>query len=207
MIPSPPTNGNQPATDKQWSEWCDKYYPFEQKWEVWLRTRKEKPIAGSEEELDDLRGIDRFGSYGPMVAYFARQWFHGRDHRADIEREQNARKELEQRKEKQRLIGLARAAISGTLGSSKSSQATAKATAQTFLEARDPGAQSFEVLQDWYTMHRYGLAISAGHNPPKPVLNRDRAAQARQRAELRDIDDAIGAQAAGRPSVEQGRLF
>lgn len=62
------------ATMSEWSEWVEANYPFQERWEKWLGTRQahRKPIPGSRQELEDLRGVrDR-----DQTADLARLWFH-----------------------------------------------------------------------------------------------------------------------------------
>lgn len=201
-----------PATDadlRDWQQWANRHYPYSNRYRFWmLYTRKESPHPATEEALADLRGIPDDGNFWILRGILARQFFVGIERHADIEREQRMTKAAEQRKERQRLIGLARSAKTGTLGNGKAQQANAKSTAQTFLGIGDPESETTEALQDWHAMHIYGLAVSAGKNIKRPVLNRDRKAQAQQRRDLRDIDDAIGAvSSTAAPSVEQRSLF
>jgi len=191
MIPNPPDDGN-------WQAWADQHYPFDPRWERFLRTRRHPPQPGSEKQLDDLRGISRVAFPG-TAGRMAQLWFHSVQNASHIAEEQRAVRDAERYQEVLRMAQYGRLALQGKLGKTAEDRKNAQATAQQFLGAGDPGRLSYDELHDWTLMHKHQLAIARGQNPKRPVLSRDRRQQAAQRKDLQDIDQAIGA--------EQGELW
>jgi hypothetical protein len=184
----------------------ERHYPYEERWNRWLRTRpeSERPQFGTAESLDDLRGLDR-----DMAALRAADWWHTYEHTDEIIREQATRRAREQESERKRLILLARKALDGKLGESASDRDDARSTAQTFLR-QAPEHCSDDDLSDWMLMHQYAKQLSAGRKVPRPVLARDRREQERKQRELDDINRTIDAAPAGRPQqrrAEQRELY
>lgn len=186
-LPVKPTNGN-------WLGWVDQFYPFAEDWETYLRTRRERPVPGSPESLNDLRGIrDR-----DSAADLAQLWFYINENTERINSAVEADKRENEEKERGRLIRISRLALDGKLGESADAKDTARATAQHYLR-QSPENCSFDELQDWEKMHAYSKQIAQGRNVPRPMLSSDIRREAERRRSIDDINDSIGAAIAARP--------
>lgn len=183
MIPEKPQDGD-------WLAWCDRNYPFDPRWERHLLTRTERPKPATEQQLNDLRGIaDR-----SMATHLAQLWFYGVENRDRIEAEQKRTRDLENEKDRTRLVRLSKLALDGKLGETHDERDAAKATAQNYIGSMPPERCSVDELQDWEKMHRYARAVSKGEPATRPTLSRDLKQQARQRRELAEIDEALGSE-------------
>lgn len=190
--------------DGNWLAWVNRNYPFAEDWERYLCTRTERPEPGSDEQLNDLRGVcDR-----RQAAELAELWFFGVENRSDIERSQRSDREKEREKERCRMIRVAKLAQECKLGESREDREAAQETANKVLGNRVPEECDFHELRDWERMHRYSRAIARGENPTKPTLWRERKQRAQQRRALDDVNGAIGATPAGKPipQYEQQRI-
>lgn len=194
QVPKPPDD----TSDRGWQEWADKHYPYDEQWEVFLRTRREKPKPLSVESLNDIRGISRTG-YPGMAATFARMWFNGRAKQPKLDESKEAEKQRERNANHKTLVKLACAALAGKLGKTKSEREDAAAIAQSMFASLRPEVATYDDLEDWALMHKHARAIARGENPPRPQLARDRRAAAQRQTTLIDIEDGIGATPAGRP--------
>jgi len=190
--------------DGDWLTWVNRHFPFDEEWERHLCTRAESPHPCSDEQLDDLCGIgDR-----NLAAMFAQLWFHGIEHRAEIEHAQALDRRKEREKERCRMILIAKLALENKLGETREDRDAAQATAQQMLGNGLPDQCDYHELRDWERMHRYARAVARGENPPKPTLWRERKQRAQQRRDIDELDGAIGATPAGkpRPQYEQQGL-
>jgi hypothetical protein len=191
VIPSKPDDGN-------WLEWVNRNYPFANDWQQHLLTRIERPRPGSDEQLDDLRGInDRFAA-----AELAKIWFYSTENSGDIAKNLIADRERENEKDRKRLIRVAKLALDGKLGESRDERDNAQATAQTYIQ-NAPENCTYDDLRDWEKMHQYAKRITNGERVERPRLAADIRREKEQARSLADMHETIGAAQANRPKAEQ----
>lgn len=190
--------------DGDWLAWVNRHFPFDEEWERHLLTRVERPEPGSEEQLNDLRGL----ASRETAAQLAEKWFSGAENQEQILRSQRIDREKEREKERCRMIRVAKLALENKLGETREDRDAAQATAQKMLGNGFPDQCDFHELRDWERVHRYSRAIARGENPPRPTLWRERKQRAQQRRYLDDVNGAIDAMPAGKPrqQYEQQRI-
>jgi|WetSurMetagenome_2_1015567.scaffolds.fasta_scaffold30422_4 hypothetical protein len=188
MIPDPPADGN-------WLAWVNTHYPFERRWQRYLQTRTERPQSGSEQQLEDLRGVPR--DWGAVQ--LAQLWFYCVSHAQEISAAKRAEQKREQEKERRRMISIAKLALDGKLGDSHDDRDAARATAQRFIGSKPPEQLSYWELSDWEKMHAYSRRVANGEDAKRPVLYRDRMEQRRVEREMNEVGDSIGAVDGSRP--------
>ena len=193
IIPPKPTDTSLTG----FARWADEHYPFDPQWQAWLKSRapSDVPVFGSPEALDDLRGISDRG----LAAVRCEHWWNTTENMDRILREHEASRRAEQQRERKRLILLAKQALEGKLGDSSTARDDARATAQTYLR-QAPEQCSDDDLGDWMKMHQYAKRLAGGARVSRPRLAADARKEASSRRELDDIDDAIGAAPAGKPT-------
>lgn len=191
MRPAKPTDGN-------WLNWVNRNYPFAEDWQRHLLTRVERPSPGSNEQLDDLRGLnDRFAA-----AELAMIWFHSIENSGDIAKALVADRERDNEKDRKRLIRVAKLALDGKLGESRDERDNAQATAQTYIR-NAPENCTYDDLRDWEKMHQYAKRITNGERVERPRLAADIRREKEQARSLADMHESIGAAQADRPRAEQ----
>ena len=194
MRPKKPTDGN-------WLDWVNKNYPFTEDWQRHLLTRIERPSPGSDEQLDDLRGLnDRFAA-----AELAMIWFYSTENAGDIAKALIADRERDNEKDRKRLIRVAKLALEGKLGESRDDRDSAHATAQTYIR-NAPENCTYDDLRDWEKMHRFAKRIANGERAERPRLSVDVKREKEQARSIADMDDSIGSVQASRPRAEQTQL-
>ena len=200
-IPPKPTD----RTANGWALWVHELYPFDPEWEAWIRTRgeSERPVFGTPESLDDLRGVRDRG----LAAMFAWSWWATFENTKRVLKVHAAQKRVEQQVERKRLMKLCLEALDGHLGQSREDRDNAQATAQKMI-GHDPERCSDDDLSDWWLMHNYAKRVARWPNAPRPKLARDVRAEEAQRRSLRDIEGAIDAIPAAKPrAVRQGETW
>lgn len=189
MMPQKPSDGN-------WLKWANALYPFDPDWERHLLTRTERPRPGSEEQLDDLRGLrDR-----DLAANLAQLLFYSIEHDPEIAKAKRDEAAKETEKDRRRLIRVAKLALDGKLGETRDERDGAQATAQHYLR-QAPENCSDDDLHDWEKMHQYAKRVANGESPPRPRLAADIHKERQQARELDDINDAVDASRGGRPAT------
>ena len=184
MIPRKPDRRD--ATG--WLSWVNTNYTFEPKWERRLLKRRERPTPGSEEQLNDLRGV----RVREIAAELAGLWFHATENSSRIASAIKDGKERDAEKERARLVRIAKLALDGKLGDSPMARDTAQATAQQYL-SNMPEFCDDDTLADWEKMHQYAKRVANGEKPSRPRLAADIRAEQARRREMADIHDSIGA--------------
>jgi hypothetical protein len=201
QIPPKPTD----TSESGWILWANKHFPRDSRWVAWLQKRPEgeRPEFGTAQSLEDLRGQPSRRQAGEL----ARLWWTTKENIPRIHAAHAAQKREDQRKERKRLILLAKQALDGHLGDSASVRDDARSTAQTYLR-QAPEQCSDDDLSDWMLMHQHCKALSSGKNPPRPKLARDVRAEEAQRQSLYDIEQSIDATPAAKPrAVRQGEIW
>jgi len=136
----------------------------------------------------------------------AQLWFHCTENAGDIAAELRASREREREKERQRLVRCCKQALDGKLGNTKQEADEARAVAQRFVNG-PPESCTYDDLRDWEKLHQHAKRVAAGEKVARPVLSIDRKKKAEQARSMVDLDAAIGAAQAGRPTPTQERLW